>query len=195
MKDGSLVFDFTGSDPQLSSSLNMPTGGKERHSARARWPQLRAVFAESRSAAECGRRRRSRCHPAEGTIMNCVPRQPRSACASPAAKVCTVRHLRRIFDGVPRAPAGLSRGRHVDSQREDRRPQRPHGDRVDQTGGRRRGRHGDRPDGSGRIGCDVAFRATRQSKSTKPKCRSASRAMAWCQAAPAPASIAAGLER
>ena len=26
-----LEFDFTGSDPQLSSSLNMPTGGKERH--------------------------------------------------------------------------------------------------------------------------------------------------------------------
>jgi N-methylhydantoinase B len=27
-----LTVDFTGSDPQLSSSLNMPTGGKERHS-------------------------------------------------------------------------------------------------------------------------------------------------------------------
>ena len=27
----SLVFDFTGSDPQLESSLNMPTGGDERH--------------------------------------------------------------------------------------------------------------------------------------------------------------------
>jgi N-methylhydantoinase B len=26
-----LEFDFTGSDPQLNSSLNMPTGGKERH--------------------------------------------------------------------------------------------------------------------------------------------------------------------
>ncbi len=26
-----LVFDFTGSDPQLESSLNMPTGGDERH--------------------------------------------------------------------------------------------------------------------------------------------------------------------
>ncbi len=28
----SLTLDFTGSDPQLVSSLNMPTGGKERHS-------------------------------------------------------------------------------------------------------------------------------------------------------------------
>lgn len=27
----SLTIDFTGSDPQLASSLNMPTGGKERH--------------------------------------------------------------------------------------------------------------------------------------------------------------------
>lgn len=27
----SLEFDFSGSDPQLNSSLNMPTGGKERH--------------------------------------------------------------------------------------------------------------------------------------------------------------------
>lgn len=27
----SLIFDFTGSDPQLESSLNMPTGGDERH--------------------------------------------------------------------------------------------------------------------------------------------------------------------
>jgi N-methylhydantoinase B len=26
-----LIFDFTGSDPQLESSLNMPTGGDERH--------------------------------------------------------------------------------------------------------------------------------------------------------------------
>ena len=29
--DDELVFDFTGSDPQLESSLNMPTGGDERH--------------------------------------------------------------------------------------------------------------------------------------------------------------------
>jgi N-methylhydantoinase B len=31
VSDGSLEFDFTGSDPQLSSSLNVPTGGRERH--------------------------------------------------------------------------------------------------------------------------------------------------------------------
>jgi N-methylhydantoinase B len=31
IKDGEAVLDFTGSDPQLSSSLNMPTGGRERH--------------------------------------------------------------------------------------------------------------------------------------------------------------------
>ena len=31
VKDGILIFDFTGSDPQLTSSLNMPTGGHERH--------------------------------------------------------------------------------------------------------------------------------------------------------------------
>ncbi len=31
VKDGSLHFDFTGSDPQLESSLNIPTGGDERH--------------------------------------------------------------------------------------------------------------------------------------------------------------------
>lgn len=31
VRGGDLEFDFTGSDPQLSSSLNMPTGGKERH--------------------------------------------------------------------------------------------------------------------------------------------------------------------
>lgn len=31
IEDGDLRFDFTGSDPQLSSSLNVPTGGRERH--------------------------------------------------------------------------------------------------------------------------------------------------------------------
>ncbi len=31
IKDDELIFDFTGSDPQLESSLNMPTGGDERH--------------------------------------------------------------------------------------------------------------------------------------------------------------------
>ncbi|MGK0170440.1 MAG: N-methylhydantoinase B [Gammaproteobacteria bacterium] len=31
IKGDSLVFDFTGSDPQLESSINMPTGGDKRH--------------------------------------------------------------------------------------------------------------------------------------------------------------------
>ncbi len=31
VRDGSLHFDFTGTDPQLESSLNIPTGGDERH--------------------------------------------------------------------------------------------------------------------------------------------------------------------
>lgn len=31
VRGSDLEFDFTGSDPQLHSSLNMPTGGKERH--------------------------------------------------------------------------------------------------------------------------------------------------------------------
>jgi N-methylhydantoinase B len=31
VKGDELVLDYTGSDPQLTSSLNMPTGGKERH--------------------------------------------------------------------------------------------------------------------------------------------------------------------
>jgi N-methylhydantoinase B len=31
IKGDELIFDFTGSDPQLESSLNMPTGGDERH--------------------------------------------------------------------------------------------------------------------------------------------------------------------
>lgn len=31
VRSGALEFDFTGSDPQLASSLNVPTGGHERH--------------------------------------------------------------------------------------------------------------------------------------------------------------------
>lgn len=31
VKDDELIFDYTGSDPQLTSSLNVPTGGDERH--------------------------------------------------------------------------------------------------------------------------------------------------------------------
>jgi N-methylhydantoinase B len=73
VKDGSLVFDFTGSDPQLSSSLNMPTGGKERHVLALVGLNYVLYSLNPDLLLNAGMLKVARCILPEGTIMNCVP--------------------------------------------------------------------------------------------------------------------------
>ena len=66
----SLTVDFTGSDPQLVSSLNMPTGGKERH-ALAMVGVVYALYCLDPTATlNAGLMRPVRAILPEGTIMN-----------------------------------------------------------------------------------------------------------------------------
>jgi N-methylhydantoinase B len=71
--DGSLVFDFTGSDPQLNSSLNMPTGGKERHVLALVGLNYVLYSLNPDLLLNAGMHKEARCILPEGTIMNCVP--------------------------------------------------------------------------------------------------------------------------
>ena len=49
-----LTFDFTGSDPQLDSSLNMPTGGDERHTLLMRGAGVCALLPRPDAVPQCG---------------------------------------------------------------------------------------------------------------------------------------------
>lgn len=73
VSDGSIVLDFTGSDPQLGSSLNVPTGGRERHVL----PTVGFVYAlytlaRGNLILNAGIMRVVRCILPEGTIVNPV---------------------------------------------------------------------------------------------------------------------------
>ena len=69
-----LVLDFTGTDPQLQSSLNVPTGGRERHVL----PTVGLVYVlytlDPRLLLNSGILRVCRCVLPEGTMLN--PRSP-----------------------------------------------------------------------------------------------------------------------
>lgn len=73
IKDGSVVLDFTGCDPQLGSSLNVPTGGRERHVL----PTVGFVYAlytlaRGNLILNAGIMRVLRCILPEGTMVNPV---------------------------------------------------------------------------------------------------------------------------
>ncbi len=69
----SLTMDFTGSDPQLSSSLNMPTGGHERHALVTVGLMLVLSTLEPNLFLNCGTARVARAILPEGSVMNAVP--------------------------------------------------------------------------------------------------------------------------
>ena len=64
VKDDSCDLDFTGSDPQLDSSLNIPTGGDQRHTLLLVGVVLRALFARPELFAELRHRALLSCDPA-----------------------------------------------------------------------------------------------------------------------------------
>jgi N-methylhydantoinase B len=105
----SIIFDFTGSDPQLNSSLNVPTGGFERHTL-----LLVAIFHafytfDPGLVLNTGITRPFRCILPEGTVVN--PRFP----AAVGMRSLTALRLQDVVFGclsqalpekMPAAPAG-----------------------------------------------------------------------------------------
>lgn len=71
--DESVELDYTGSDPQLSSSLNMPTGGRERHPLALVGLTYVLVTLDPTIMLNAGTLRAARAIMPPGTVMNCEP--------------------------------------------------------------------------------------------------------------------------
>ena len=74
VRGSELEFDFTGSDPQLNSSLNMPTGGKERHVLALVGLNYVLYTLNPDLLLNAGMLRVARCVLPEGTVVN--PTEP-----------------------------------------------------------------------------------------------------------------------
>ena len=68
-----LTFDFTGSDPQLNSSLNMPTGGRERHVLALVGLNYVLYTLNPGLLLNAGMLRVARCVLPEGSVVNPLP--------------------------------------------------------------------------------------------------------------------------
>ena len=71
IKGDELVLDYTGSDPQLASSLNMPTGGRERHPLALVGLTYVLYTLDPRLWLNAGTLRVARAILPSGTVMNC----------------------------------------------------------------------------------------------------------------------------
>jgi N-methylhydantoinase B len=72
VRDDEVIFDFSETDPQLTSSLNIPTGGNERH-ALLMIPYIYMLYTMDRSVLlNCGLVRAARCVLPEGSLVNPV---------------------------------------------------------------------------------------------------------------------------
>jgi N-methylhydantoinase B len=71
VEDETVELDYTGSDPQLSSSLNMPTGGRERHPLALVGLTYVLATLNPRILLNAGTLRVARAVLPPGTVMNC----------------------------------------------------------------------------------------------------------------------------
>src|SRR5690606_28518568 len=69
----SVEIDYTGSDPQLSSSLNMPTGGRERHPLGLVGLTYVLYTLDPTLLLNAGTLRAARAILPKGTVVNSVP--------------------------------------------------------------------------------------------------------------------------
>ncbi|HTH74321.1 MAG TPA: hydantoinase B/oxoprolinase family protein [Trinickia sp.] len=109
VRGDSLLFDFTGSDPQLNSSLNMPTGGKERHVLALVGLNYVLYSLQPDLLLNAGMLRVARCILPEGTIVNCVPPAAvgmRSLTAKVVQLVTFGAFAKVCPDRLPACPAG-----------------------------------------------------------------------------------------
>lgn len=73
IRDGQVEMDYTGSDPQLQSSLNMPTGGRERHALALVGLVYVLYTLNPEILLNSGMLRVARCILPEGTVVNALP--------------------------------------------------------------------------------------------------------------------------
>lgn len=109
IRDDSAVLDFTGSDPQLASSLNVPSGGDPRHTILLVGIYYVLYTLNSRILLNTGLTRPFTCIAPEGTVLN--PVEP----AAVGMRSLTCARLRSVIFGafsqaiperMPAAPAG-----------------------------------------------------------------------------------------
>ena len=101
-----LIFDYTGSDPQLSSSLNIPTGGDERHVLMMVGLVYVLYTLDPTILRNAGLLRSSRCILPEGSIVN-----PQFPAAVGMRSLGTVRVMSAIFGAFAQAlPQQLQAG-------------------------------------------------------------------------------------
>lgn len=72
VKDDEVVLDYTGSDPQLNSSLNMPTGGRERHPLVMVGLTYVLKTLDPKLILNAGTLRPARAVLPEGSVVNCT---------------------------------------------------------------------------------------------------------------------------
>lgn len=111
--DDALELDYTGSDPQLSSSLNMPTGGRERHPLALVGLTYVLATLEPGILLNAGTLRVARAIMPRGTVMNCE--QP--AAVGMRSLTCSVSQIATIgafAQAVPeRLPAASPGGNAI----------------------------------------------------------------------------------
>ncbi|RNF34376.1 hydantoinase B/oxoprolinase family protein [Paracoccus methylarcula] len=109
IRDDSAVLDFTGSDPQLASSLNVPSGGDPRHTILLVGVYYVLYTLNPRILLNTGLTRPFTCIAPEGTVLNPV------APAAVGMRSLTCARLRSVIFGafsqaiperMPAAPAG-----------------------------------------------------------------------------------------
>ena len=188
------VMDFTGSDPQLAASLNMPTGNNPRHILLMVGWNYALYTLDSAVLLNGGLMRPCTCIVPEGTVLNPVfPAAVgmRSMTCARLQGVIMGAFQRAVPDRLPAGPA--SGGPMMNVNTTDSRTGRRVMAAIDPiTGGAGGSPFGDGMDGSGAI---AAASRTRRWRSTRPRCRSASSATA---SSPTPAGrdcIAAGSAR
>ncbi len=134
-----LTIDYTGSDPQLVSSLNMPTGGKERHSLAMVGVVYALYCLDPTAMLNAGFVRPARAILPEGSVMNAVMPAAvgmRSLMSNLAQTAVIGAFCRALPDRMPASPGSgmsLMNVKTIDAGRALR-------DGVDRTGRRRRRR-------------------------------------------------------
>ncbi|SDR49801.1 N-methylhydantoinase B [Paraburkholderia fungorum] len=89
IRDGLVEMDYTGSDPQLQSSLNMPTGGRERHALALVGLVYVLYTLNPDILLNTGMLRVARCILPEGTVVNAQP----PAAVGMRSLTCKLTHL------------------------------------------------------------------------------------------------------
>ena len=185
-----LTIDFTGSDPQLVSSLNMPTGGKERHSLAMVGVVYALYCLDPTAMLNAGFVRPARAVLPEG-IGDERGHAGRGRHAQPDEQSRPDRRDRRLLPRLARPHAGLAGQWHEPDERQDIDAGRAFRHGVDRSGRRRRRRRPLCRRCRGLRRQHVVSSRTRRSRSTRPRCRCASCATAWCRIRAAPGASAA----